>query len=173
MKHKIIISYLGWVHNSRLSDKMSQSSWLDFKTLGIGTVWLFCEYKIKSDEKRRHKKLLFFTFLSRYLTRGGPHPHSLGFDVSGGDGASSHLLLRRYDRPGLMSRPKRGDPLKRIRCPVPTLCTLPSLSPLASRGGRLSKRSLECSFEDEATRRRLFFDAFIREATGRVKIRKH
>ena len=53
MKHKINISCFGWVHNSRLSDKVSQSSWLDFKTLGIGTVCLFCEYKNKTEEKRR------------------------------------------------------------------------------------------------------------------------
>ena len=49
---------------------MSQSSWLDFKTLGIGTVCLFCEYKNKTDEKRRHKKLFFFIFCSRFLTLG-------------------------------------------------------------------------------------------------------
>ena len=50
---------------------MSQSSWLDFKALGIGTVCLFCEYQNKTDEKRRHKKLFFFIFSYRYLIGGG------------------------------------------------------------------------------------------------------
>ena len=48
---------------------MSQSSWLDLKRLELVLFVYFVSTKNKTDEKRRHKKLFFFIFRSRYLTQ--------------------------------------------------------------------------------------------------------
>ena len=70
MKHKIIISCLGWVHNSRSSYKMSQSSWLDLKRLELVLFAYFVSKKTKQTRKedtRGYFSLYFVLVISHPL----------------------------------------------------------------------------------------------------------